>query len=101
MIKIIPNRFARRVYSSYKQQRIAHLQCKCNDLLPDFAIAMGFPSTTIEELLRKERLCVKVNAVFNLIRKFTETSSIARRPGLLLDLHYFIIILSYLIITLK
>ena len=81
-----------------------HLYCKCHELificsilLADFSIAMGFKSTTIVELLREEGLCVKVNAVCNLIRKFKETSSIARRPGLLLVYH----ILSYLIIALK
>lgn len=38
------------------------------------------------ELLREEGLTVKVSAVCQLLKKYKETGSIARRPGFLLVL---------------
>ena len=48
-----------------------------------YLIAKGYKSTTIVKLLREEGLDVEVSAVCRLLKKYKDTGSIARRPGLL------------------
>ena len=61
---------------------------------------LGYKSTTIVELVRKEGLNVKVSAVCRLLKKYKETGTISRRPGnIIISIIHVIIHVCVTIIT--